>query len=865
MYQSFTGSSRRPRQVNLSGRNTNPFAATSAATSGPQQAIQSAHQDRQLRQQQRQQLKAAKIIQKTWRGYNSRRKTKETWRQQWDSSEHDTGDTTSYTNQTESLAQLRKLLLFFNPRLSSDADRLVKYASRQRESVSGQANILNVSWRAAYLHLETSCLAALSTAGLPSSQGDTLLQILPFIVQHIPEESARISRDYYATLVRLATDAPSDAFYDALFAPLRPALIAAYEGLAASYLTCPHELGVLRRLADNLDIPLFTQAAANVSSQLSLDASQRLWLLGQYINIIHVAHEALVAGRSTEPFDTFPHIPTIARLLASLAEDIAPDATVLDMDNFTYHQSVLAGKSGRMPLNKFLHAQIQRLVDQRGIRSLLARPNADPAIAALDSDSDSTQLLAGYALTLLRMFPLRADDIRMWLYLGPSGQARPGVSIPAIAYFWRGARKTKLFEAIFQDPRASIDLLTIAKPALSSWQPPRAHKEQSERNASDWRVMIVFLELYTFVLKIMDDEEFLGGDPGAGTRMSNNALPLSDIKDLTIFLKNLGFAMYYYAQDISDSFQPSSETLTPASLARHFGGSQSLTGPQPEPEPAPQQASVAGIMGMSLDYLKGLITSLLRAVYERDSRRQFLPKGHWLMTSKFDMSNFIQAVVGEEERRSQLQQQDEDDESEDSDMEPDAYTLSHSGRSQNRFRRVERDQRKLSRKRYLQVVAPRLEILQNMPFLIPFETRVEVFREFVRLDQVRFASISLCVPKLNVSQAKRRGGFVDSDHWRSMVMFRNPDGHNELNRHHAVVRRKHEFQDAFNSFYQLGADLKEPIQITFKDEFDIVEAGIDGGGVTKEFLTSVTSQAFDPSQRYFKENAQHLLYPNSTR
>lgn len=114
-------------------------------------------------------------------------------------------------------------------------------------------------------------------------------------------------------------------------------------------------------------------------------------------------------------------------------------------------------------------------------------------------------------------------------------------------------------------------------------------------------------------------------------------------------------------------------------------------------------------------------------------------------------------------------------------------------------------------------------------------------------------------------QAKRRGGYVDSDTWRSFVMFRNPDGHAELNRHHAVVRRKHELEDAFNAFYPLGADLKEPIQITFKDEFDIIEAGIDGGGVTKEFLTSVTSQAFDPSQGFFRENSQHFLYPNPTR
>ena len=89
---------------------------------------------------------------------------------------------------------------------------------------------------------------------------------------------------------------------------------------------------------------------------------------------------------------------------------------------------------------------------------------------------------------------------------------------------------------------------------------------------------------------------------------------------------------------------------------------------------------------------------------------------------------------------------------------------------------------------------------------------------------------------------------------------------NELSKHHAKIRRNHEFEDAYSQFYSLGAGLKEPIQITFVDQFDTVEAGIDGGGVTKEFLTSVSSQAFGPSEgtNLFVENEQHLLYPNPT-
>jgi ubiquitin-protein ligase E3 C len=78
------------------------------------------------------------------------------------------------------------------------------------------------------------------------------------------------------------------------------------------------------------------------------------------------------------------------------------------------------------------------------------------------------------------------------------------------------------------------------------------------------------------------------------------------------------------------------------------------------------------------------------------------------------------------------------------------------------------------------------------------------------------------------------------------------------------VRRDHIFEDAFKQFEKLGSGLKEPIQITFVDNFGQEEAGIDGGGVTKEFLTSITSEAFKPNTQppMFVENAQNFLYPN---
>jgi hypothetical protein len=127
-------------------------------------------------------------------------------------------------------------------------------------------------------------------------------------------------------------------------------------------------------------------------------------------------------------------------------------------------------------------------------------------------------------------------------------------------------------------------------------------------------------------------------------------------------------------------------------------------------------------------------------IHERDSRRKFLPPDHWLMTSLFDMTSFIPDVVAEEESRHRIQEEDDEDaykldeEADDQDL-PQLV-----GTSRDRTilyqQRLEIQQRLASRRRYLQTVAPRSEILQNMPFFIPFTTRVQIFREFVRRDQV---------------------------------------------------------------------------------------------------------------------------------
>ena len=225
---------------------------------------------------------------------------------------------------------------------------------------------------------------------------------------------------------------------------------------------------------------------------------------------------------------------------------------------------------------------------------------------------------------------------------------------------------------------------------------------------------------------------------------------------------------------------------------------------------------------------------------------------------QFDMEGFIPEVVKEHAVRHEHGEEDEEaDDTWENEMDAEQMNMVGTQRTQNVLKNeyIRRKQERASRRRRLEALLPRLGILENMPFFIPFTTRVEIFREFVTEDKLR-----------------RRSGFIDPDQWRFFIEHerhgrsRSSVEESRLGKQHAKVRREHVFHDAFNQFYQLGDGLKEPISIAFVDQFDTQEAGIDGGGVTKEFLTSVTSEAFTPNTdlNLFVENDQHLLFPNPT-
>ncbi|EGV65243.1 ubiquitin-protein ligase (E3) [Yamadazyma tenuis] len=131
-------------------------------------------------------------------------------------------------------------------------------------------------------------------------------------------------------------------------------------------------------------------------------------------------------------------------------------------------------------------------------------------------------------------------------------------------------------------------------------------------------------------------------------------------------------------------------------------------------------------------------------------------------------------------------------------------------------------------------ISAKLEILKKLPFFLNFKERVQIFQRLIDQDK----------PKNGADMPE--------------FFFGSPTRSTQVN-----ARREHLLEDGFKYLGQSGPQLKHGIQVTFFNEYG-QEAGVDGGGITKEFLSGVVLEGFDPNgqRRLFKETSEHQLYPN---
>lgn len=648
MYPSFTGSARRPRQVNLSGRNTNPFAATAASkqsssTQSTQHTVAHAQAERMQRHQERLRPPAARNIQRTWRGYRSRRQTNDAWRQEWDLRELALAtaegrrppsdlDSVPYSNGEDCLAQISLLVHFASPREQSDRDRLILLARRYSSFArrTGSAAVSD-AWTFPLLRLAKLTVSMLGAfKSRTNSDLSVVMELLSTLAATLPQQMATFSMQYFEALRAVASNsggmysmrAPIQGQWeDAIIALLRPALPKAeivYRGFASQILriaAIPEDS--LQRISSASRVRDLTLAMAgpltftppNVSPH-SINREQLLWLVAYFVYFHRTANP--FQERSSDNW----YVQILSRYISFLAVDIAAriDRTA---DTSTIHSDESTSTSvSNPPFPPFVRNELLGLISQEHISSLLAKAaaSADLKSEGLAARSQQASELAVYALTLLRAFPRKGDEIRMWLYFGSTSRkdTRSEASIPAIKYYYSAANQTSIYKLVRSDPNHAVPLLNPGSRRRANVLPPPDRDEQ-------WQVILLFLELYPIVLKVMDDEDFLNGAVSTSNTESwtrRSALGLDQVKDLTVFLKNLAFSMYWNAPEIAGVEEPENKS----SIAAYFGGDlAALSDNHPDGKSVrSQDATIAGLPWMTLSYMKEMVTGLLRMIYERE-------------------------------------------------------------------------------------------------------------------------------------------------------------------------------------------------------------------------------------------------------
>jgi ubiquitin-protein ligase E3 C len=778
----------------------------------------------------------------------------------------------AYKNERQLRDQLRLLVAFQEYRRHAvrnnlDTARLLYFASALRlSSVDTASPAIRLGLQKLGIHAARHLRSVGKAENPPKSNGQRvrLVSLIAYLAKILPVDVGRSAALYMGVLKEPLTERGMgdlqemavSAITEILSAPPSSAA-SPYEAFVVQVLgeeNLAMNTAVLDRLSTVIDRPALLRALQ--ITVVSTPPQSQIWQLA-YMIWIQRHSKVLSSGEKSQ------FVRTLSCLLGSCANEISDRLGILDVP-------MNGHASGVRPLEPFILQNLNTISEETAVREAISIVcEQDTINGSSITNFETTRGLADYCVSILRAFASigdKARNIRKWIWQ-TTIPTNTGVRISMVQCLWTTVVNTDVFGRICQSHRNVLSALREAQPETNQIGRPAPTESDVEHWRTEWRMLLLFMELYSFVLKVIEDDEFFSGVSTGDEDSSSygrRGLKLQDAAVFTTFLKNLTFVLYWNAAELVSS----GETEDMGAFASLFGATETESRfDRTEPALKIKTQTLAG-NGVSHDYLKGLSTSLLRMLHERDSRRRFVPPDHWLMTNQVDMTGFIPAVVDEEEKRHQIDENDGD--LEDEPAEEDfatqspqslfAQRLSGSGgfnysAASSRHGAAERQKREARKKRMIESLAPRLEILRNLPFFIPFETRVQIFREFVYKDQSR-----------------RRNGYVDPDIWR-MSVARNtmgreidgrPPGHDIISRQHAEIHRESVFEDAYASYYPLGDRLKEPIQISFIDKFGAPEAGIDGGGVTKEFLISVTSQALDPTGEMplFVENAQRYLYPN---
>lgn len=199
--------------------------------------------------------------------------------------------------------------------------------------------------------------------------------------------------------------------------------------------------------------------------------------------------------------------------------------------------------------------------------------------------------------------------------------------------------------------------------------------------------------------------------------------------------------------------------------------------------------------------------SLLRQLHTRDLRRQFCPEGHWIasnITIPFEKpQNFAF-------RRRRLR----------------GYVPFQTLRAFTREEFEEGPPLSATEVRTL-------TLLREIPFVVPFSKRVVVFQSLIFKDK-----------------SEQQNELTHFMHGPSIQIS---------------VRRNYLYEDAFDKLSpENEPELRLKMRVQLVNSAGLEEAGVDGGGLFREFLSELLKTSFDPNRGFFKLTKDNMLYPNPT-
>lgn len=563
--------------------------------------------------------------------------------------------------------------------------------------------------------------------------------------------------------------------------------------------------------ADKLDASSETSLRSFLTDVLTIpNLSQRIPLDSLQFFVARIPFGDICRHLAAEPsgnLDGLHSTLLLANMLALCSKRVPHLADGASVKNYLIavtklQDAIPAGVLVSLASSSIAARSVNDVVDRSTLTKLLILPSNEHLAALLAASgryptSCREAFCAFLASTLYSWDSPTRESVLSAIAIGLGGNAQGSTMGGLVRELWRGwIRSSSLSHKLSTDASVSAKRL--------------ASMLTDQSLARSWPCLVMLVELYSRSLLTMGDDEFYPDSSSSVTLGSSsssstlrNALTLDEVVSLSSLLRNLAFGMFWFEGSLGELSDLDSK-------------------------------SVAG-MRMTLLSLRNLAVRLLQQIHQRDSRRQFTPEGHWLMTNQWDLQSFIQSVVMEEKSNLEsltAQEQgdggmvdttstDTGDRRGDGNMDIDDDPLRGRSGARSIARAISARQRAF--------VSPRIGVLNNIPFVVPFTVRVEIFREFVRLD------------------AQRHG--IMRDGYQRAV-------------HTVTIRRTNLAEDGFVHLNRLGPGLKNRFEVRFIDQFGQEESGIDGGGLFKEFLTSLVKEAFDTDRGLWRATEEEQLYPN---